>query len=114
MHRRTNDLELVHALACRHPCYQGRIEIQHPPLANAASHGYAIMHLAGVDHDRIAGLSFNVPDAAPGAVRARKHEWRGKVRSEASVLASMPGIAKRCCSTRCTRGMFVSFMVGSV
>jgi hypothetical protein len=32
------------------------------------------MHLAGVDHDGVAGLSFNVPNAAPGAMRAGKHD----------------------------------------
>ena len=80
MHRRTNDLELAHTLACRYPRHQGRIEIEHPPLANApSSNGYTIMHLAGVDHDRVAGVSFNVPNAAPRAMRAGKHDADAKL-----------------------------------
>jgi len=75
MHRRTNDLELVHALVCSYPRHQRRIEIEHSPLANApSSNWHAVMHLAGVDHDGVAGLSFNMPNAAPRAMRAGKHD----------------------------------------
>jgi hypothetical protein len=65
------------------------------------------MDLAGVHHDDVANLGFDLTDRAPRPLRAEtmiprpnwSWEWRGKAWPEVRVIASMPGIAERCCST---------------
>src|SRR5208337_2055606 len=52
---------------------QGRIEIEHAPAADAAGHGNAVVHLAGIDGDDAARERFHRPDAAPGPLGTGKH-----------------------------------------
>ena len=45
-------------------------EIEHPPGSRRAAHGIAVVHLAGINGDDIAGNRFDEPDAAPGTMGA--------------------------------------------
>jgi hypothetical protein len=92
---------VVRHFACRLAADELRIKIEYPPSASEATHGHAIVHLARVQHDDIAGLGLDLPDHAPRALRAGCHDpdaklvmrvaWEGVVRKQGQSLDPRDG-----------------------
>ena len=55
------------------------IEIENPPASRDAIHGHAVVHLAGVHHDHVASLGFDLTDYAPRPLRAGRHDPDAKL-----------------------------------
>jgi hypothetical protein len=55
------------------------IEIENPPASRDAIHRHAVVHLAGVHHDHVASLGFDLTDYAPRPLRAGRHDPDAKL-----------------------------------